>query len=106
VHHDLVWNPAQVEQRIGRIDRLGSLTSRLRESSDDVTLDVLYPVIRGTIDERLYRTVKRREKWLEFLLGAAPDFSEYNFMDEDPPPLPDRLGADLAIDLAPRAVDH
>ena len=30
VHHDLLWNPAQIEQRIGRIDRLGSLTSRLR----------------------------------------------------------------------------
>lgn len=102
VHHDLVWNPAQVEQRIGRIDRLGSLTNRLRKNGDEVTLDVLYPVIRGTIDERLFRTVKRREKWLEFLLGAAPNFSEYTLTDEDPPPLPDRLGAELAIDLGPR----
>lgn len=102
VHHDLVWNPAQIEQRIGRIDRLGSLTTKLRKESNDVTLDVLYPVIRGTIDERLFRTVKTREKWLEFLLGAAPNFSEYNFTDEEPPPLPERLGADLAIDLGPR----
>jgi hypothetical protein len=23
-----------------------------------------------------------REKWLEFLLGAAPDFDEYNLADE------------------------
>jgi Helicase conserved C-terminal domain len=105
VHHDLVWNPAHVEQRIGRIDRirrLGSLTNRLRKNGDEVTLDVLYPVIRGTIDERLFRTVKRREKWLEFLLGAAPNFSEYSLTDEEPPPLPDRLGAELAIDLGPR----
>ena len=102
VHHDLVWNPAQIEQRIGRIDRLGSLTSRLRKNGADVTLDVLYPVIRGTIDERLFRTVKTREKWLEFLLGAAPNFSEYNFADEEPPLLPERLGAELAIDLGPR----
>jgi hypothetical protein len=102
VHHDLVWNPAQIEQRIGRIDRLGSLTNRLRKSGADVTLDVLYPIIRGTIDERLFRTVKTREKWLEFLLGAAPSFSEYSFADEEPPPLPDRLGADLAIHLGPR----
>ena len=66
-------------------------------------LDVIYPVIRGTIDERLYRTVKAREKWLEFLLGASPDFSEFAFGDEDPPPLPDRLGKELSIDLAPKS---
>jgi hypothetical protein len=101
VHHDLVWNPAQVEQRIGRIDRLGSLTSRLRKNGSDITLDVLYPVIRGTIDERLFRTVKTREKWLEFLLGAPPNFSDYSFSDEVPPPLPERLSADLAVDLGP-----
>ena len=58
-----------------------------------------YPVIRGTIDERLFRTVKRREKWLEFLLGAAPGFSERSLTDEEPPPLPNRLGGELAIDL-------
>ncbi|MBZ0256752.1 helicase, partial [bacterium] len=101
VHHDLVWNPAQIEQRIGRIDRLGSLTNRLRKNGTSVTLDVLYPIIQGTIDERLFRTVKTREKWLEFLLGAAPNFSEYTFADEEPPPLPDRLGAELSIDLGP-----
>lgn len=101
VHHDLVWNPAQIEQRIGRIDRLGSLTSQLRTNGADVMLDVLYPVIRGTIDERLFRTVKTREKWLEFLLGAAPNFAEYSFDDEEVLPLPERLSADLAIDLGP-----
>ena len=101
VHHDLVWNPAQIEQRIGRIDRLGSLTNRLRENGEDVRLDILYPVIRRTIDERLFRTVKTREKWLEFLLGVAPDFSEYRLTDEEPAPLPERLGVDLAINLGP-----
>ena len=101
VHHDLVWNPGQIEQRIGRIDRLGSLTNRLRKSHPDVTLDVLYPIIRGTIDVRMYRTVKTREKWLEFLLGASPNFAEYNFTDEIPVPLPDRLGLELSIDLGP-----
>ena len=101
VHHDLVWNPAQIEQRVGRIDRLGSLTSRLRKDGSEATLDVLYPVIRGTIDERLFRTVKSREKWIEFLLGAPPSFSEYSFAEEEPLPLPDRLGSELAINLGP-----
>ena len=101
VHHDLVWNPAQIEQRIGRIDRLGSLTNRLRQNGADIALDILYPVICGTIDKRLFQTVKSREKWLEFLLGAAPNFSEYSFTDEEPAPLPNQLGADLAINLGP-----
>jgi len=77
------------------------LRRRLRKDGADITLDVLYRVVRGTIDERLYRTVKMREKWLEFLLGAAPDFAEYRFGDEDPPPLPERLGEELSIDLGP-----
>lgn len=101
VHHDLLWNPAQIEQRIGRIDRLGSLTSLMREKDPEVTLDVMYPAIEGTIDERMYRTVKTREKWLEFLLGAPPDFSEYSFDEQESVPLPNRLANELAIDLSP-----
>lgn len=105
VHHDLAWNPAQMEQRIGRVDRLGSMTSRLRRSDVNVTLDIIYPLIHGTIDERMYRVVKTREKWLEFLLGAAPDFGEYTFEDEEPLPLPDLLSKELSINLAPPTED-
>ncbi|PRP94896.1 SNF2-related protein [Enhygromyxa salina] len=101
VHHDLVWNPAQIEQRIGRIDRLGSKLVRVRSETPDAKLDVLYPVIRGTIDERMFRTVKLREKWLEFLLGAQPQFNEYELHDVEPPELPSRLAESLAIDLGP-----
>jgi hypothetical protein len=68
-------------------------------------LDILYPVIGGTIDERLYRTVKSREKWLEFLLGAPPDFANYAIDDTEPPPLPARLAAELAIVLSPTDVN-
>jgi hypothetical protein len=72
IHHDLAWNPAQLEQRVGRVDRLGSLVQRLRDRKPETTLDVLLPLIANTIDERLGRTVRLRERWLEFLLGAAP----------------------------------
>ncbi|HQC95203.1 MAG TPA: helicase-related protein [Aquabacterium sp.] len=101
VHHDLEWNPAQVEQRIGRVDRLGSLTSRLREADPTQKLHILYPAICSTIDERLYRTVKMREKWLEFLLGAQPQFEGFTFSDDIPAALPSRLADELAIRLAP-----
>jgi superfamily II DNA or RNA helicase len=104
VHHDLAWNPAQLEQRVGRIDRLGSRLLRMREQDDQAMLEVVYPMIRGTIDERLFEVVRRREKWLEFLLGAPPNLREYRLGQEEPPPLPDGLAERLAVDLGPAKV--
>jgi hypothetical protein len=103
VHHDLAWNPAQLEQRVGRVDRLGSLVQRLRERRGDVTLDVILPLIANTIDERLERTVRLRERWLEFLLGAAPRIEEFGLADEPLLPLPAEFAAALRIELGPGA---
>lgn len=101
VHHDLAWNPAALEQRVGRIDRLGSLVRRMRETHGDTSLDIHYPLITRTIDERMFRTVKAREKWLEFLLGARPDFNEHELAAERVPELPPGLAESLVVDLRP-----
>lgn len=101
VHHDLAWNPAQLEQRVGRVDRLGSLVQRLRDRKPETTLDVLLPLIANTIDERLERTVRLRERWLEFLLGAAPRIDEYGLADDPPQPLPSAFAEALRIELGP-----
>lgn len=77
IHYDLEWNPASLEQRVGRIDRINSLTSKLREDSDDVTVDVFYPYIKNTIDESIYKTVKDREKWFNLILGGAPQWDTF-----------------------------
>ena len=45
VNYDLPWNPMRVEQRIGRIDRVGQRADRL---------SILNFKIAGTIEERLY----------------------------------------------------
>lgn len=102
VHHDLAWNPAQLEQRVGRVDRLGSLIQRLRDRKPETTLDVLMPLVANTIDERLERTVRLRERWLEFLLGAAPRIDEYGLADDPSQPLPPAFAEALRIDLGPR----
>ena len=48
VHHDLPWNPATLEQRTGRVDRIGSKTERLRANGNgDCSLDVAVPLHRG-----------------------------------------------------------
>lgn len=106
IHHDLAWNPAQLEQRVGRVDRLGSLVQRLRDRNPDTKLDVLLPLIANTIDERLERTVRLRERWLEFLLGAAPRIDEYGLADDPPQALPPAFAEALRIDLGPAPRGH
>jgi len=101
IHHDLPWNPAQLEQRVGRVDRLGGRIHKLRDKDRDAKLEILYPLIQQTIDMRIHQRVRQREKWLEFLLGAPPDPQEYSEVDSPPPPLPPSLAERLRIDLRP-----
>ena len=77
IHYDLEWNPASMEQRVGRIDRINSLISRLREESENETLDIFYPYIKNTIDESIYKTVKDREKWFNLILGGTPQWDTF-----------------------------
>ncbi len=101
VHHDLAWNPAQLEQRVGRVDRLGSLVQRQRAKGRDAKLEIVLPLIAKTIDERLERTVRMRQRWLEFLLGAEPRFEEYGLADEPVQPLPEGFAKALRVELGP-----
>jgi hypothetical protein len=101
VHHDLAWNPAQLEQRVGRVDRLGSLVQRMRVKAPDTKLDISLPLIANTIDERLERTVRLRERWIEFLLGAPPRIEEYGLADDPAQPLPAAFSEALRVELGP-----
>lgn len=101
IHHDLCWNPAQLEQRTGRLDRIGSKISRVRERDYSAMLELCFPLIPGTIDVRQYDVVKEREKWLEFLLGRPPEF-DYDPMEEvELRQLPEGLREALTINLGP-----
>ena len=60
INYDLPWNPMRVEQRIGRIDRIG-------QESSDVKIVNLY--IRGTIEEDAYITLKHRIGAFEEVVG-------------------------------------
>lgn len=63
IHHDLAWNPSSIEQRTGRIDRLGC-KGEGRES-----IAVYIPYLAGTADERQYRVMKDREQWFRIVMG-------------------------------------
>jgi superfamily II DNA or RNA helicase len=60
INYDLPWNPMRVEQRIGRIDRIG-------QEAGTVTVLNLY--VLGTIEEDTYFTLKDRIGLFEEVVG-------------------------------------
>lgn len=65
IHHDLDWNPSSLEQRTGRIDRLGAKAERSGQS-----IRVYLPYVEGCQDEKLFRVVMDRERWFSVVMGA------------------------------------
>ncbi len=73
VHYDLAWNPAVLEQRTGRVDRIGSKTFREREAAGDgegPMLEVGVPFLAGTYDERMFEELRMRSQTFEVLTGG------------------------------------
>ena len=60
VNYDLPWNPMKVEQRIGRVDRLG------QEKSKVMVLNLIY---ERTIDARIYHRLYERLQLIKQTLG-------------------------------------
>lgn len=61
INYDLPWNPMKVEQRIGRIDRLG-------QKAEKILIWNLFSA--NTIDARIYRILYHRLKIFETALGG------------------------------------
>ncbi len=84
VHYDLPWNPASLEQRTGRADRIGSKAFRERDAETkngghaQSFLEVGIPYLAGTYDERIYEELRVRAQTFEVLTGGdhAPDHAE------------------------------
>ncbi|SIS21993.1 helicase-related protein [Williamsia sterculiae] len=91
IHHDLDWNPATLEQRTGRLDRIGS--AALLEKQPVVVYE---PYLGGTHDEKMFRVVKERERWFGVVMGDTRTSGE----PTDHLPLPATLAARLTMDLA------
>jgi len=61
INYDLPWNPAKIEQRIGRIDRIG------QESPKILIWNFLY---EETVDDRVYSRLLERLNIFERALGS------------------------------------
>jgi hypothetical protein len=83
VHYDLAWNPAVLEQRTGRADRIGSKTFRERDAAnkDKLFLEIDIPFLAGTYDERMYEELRLRSQMFEVLTGG--EFTADHVDEED-----------------------
>jgi hypothetical protein len=109
IHHDLPWNPAKLEQRTGRVDRVGSLAERLREArpADRVPIEVALPFVPGTYDEFIHERVLVRRREFRCLLGNRPEWAGDGELgdDESGQPMPDDVVTRLQVNLSP-LFDH
>jgi len=92
VHYDLEWNPAKMEQREGRGDRVGR---RLRDA-----LEIVYCLVPRTYDERMFHQLVARDRWHGVLLGK-PALRLDDDAHDAPIVIRKRLER-MRLDLAPR----
>jgi superfamily II DNA or RNA helicase len=91
INYDLPWNPMKVEQRIGRVDRIG-------QSSPSVS--VISLICANTIEERIYERLYQRLLTIEQVLGAFESIlgSEIADLERrllDPQLTPEELDAEI-----------
>jgi SNF2 family DNA or RNA helicase len=64
INYDLPWNPAKIEQRIGRIDRIGQDASKIL---------IWNMVYADTLDERVYERLLQRLNIFRSALGSMEE---------------------------------
>lgn len=97
IHHDLDWNPSVLEQRTGRLDRIGALAEQ------DGDIEVYEPYLAGTHDEKMYKVVKDRAGWFDIVMGRAAGGDESGTdREETRVPLADSIARALTMNLKSR----
>ena len=74
INVDLPWNPSRLEQRLGRIKRIG----QARQS-----VDMLNLVYHETQDEKVYEVISRRMKDRFDIFGGLPDVIEDEWIEDE-----------------------
>ena len=60
INYDMPWNPMRVEQRIGRIDRIGQVHAQVW---------IRNYFYEETVEARVYKALARRIRWFEGVVG-------------------------------------
>lgn len=96
IHHDLDWNPSRLEQRTGRLDRIGALAER-----EGQPIVVYEPYLSGTHDEKMFLVVKDRAGWFDIVMGQPHATTEEETDSlEKRVPLAPAIAAALTMDLS------
>jgi superfamily II DNA or RNA helicase/DNA-binding Lrp family transcriptional regulator len=74
INVDLPWNPARLEQRLGRIKRIGQARR---------TVDMLNLVYHDTQDEKVYEVISQRMKNRYDIFGGLPDVIEDEWIESE-----------------------
>jgi superfamily II DNA or RNA helicase len=95
VHHDLCWNPSTLEQRTGRLDRIGC-----KAEASGRPIVVYEPYLGGSADEKMFRVVRDRERWFQIVMGQKFEFDEASSEElANRVLLPPELAEELIFDL-------
>jgi hypothetical protein len=93
IHHDLAWNPSTIEQRTGRIDRLGCKA----EGRSPIT--IYLPYLSGAADERQFHVMTERERWFRVVMGQEEVAKLINQSSLETIPLPESISDSLNYNL-------
>jgi len=111
IHYDLAWNPAVLEQRTGRVDRIGSKTFRERDlatTEPKPRLEIGVPFLAGTYDERMFEELRLRAQTFEVLTGGelvadnpegSGEVGEGSESNLHFIPLPESMVSDMRVNL-------
>jgi Helicase conserved C-terminal domain len=96
IHHDLSWNPSTIEQRTGRVDRIGSKAEKARHP-----IHVYLPFVTATQDEKMFRVVRDRERWFSVVMGEKYQVDEATTEKlAERIAFPEQAARELAFDLS------
>ena len=116
-HYGIAWTPSAIEQRTGRVDRIGGLVQRRLDGSPELPpaedlIQVYYPHLRDTVELLQVRRVLRRlNRFLRFIhRGESAAGTDGRAIDaaralldelEDMPPIQGEL--ESAFPIEPRS---
>jgi len=96
IHHDLCWNPSTLEQRTGRLDRVGCKAEWCHRP-----IVVYEPFLSGSADEKMFRVLRDRQRWFQIVMGQKYEFDEAaSEAIASRVPLPAELASSLMFDLS------
>ncbi|MGZ8983011.1 MAG: helicase-related protein [Methylotenera sp.] len=100
IHHDLPWNPAKLEQRTGRVDRVGSLAEKMC-CKNYFRLNIGIPFLAHNYEKYQYEKLHIRAQNFEILLGK-PEFPT----DVEDEHVIDTSGNETVIEVAAQEIDR